>query len=64
MSKTTTKMTKWFILLVSNRGTFLSKFIVEKIMIYNSGHNEWEANLKGIELSRQLKSDTWGMSRE
>jgi hypothetical protein len=57
MSKTTTKMIKWFILLVSNRGTFWSKFLVEKIMICSSGHNEGEVNLKGIELSRQPKSD-------
>ncbi len=50
-------MTKmWFILLVSDKGTS-SKFLVEKFMICSIGHNEGEANLKGIELSRQPKSD-------
>jgi hypothetical protein len=55
MSKTMTKM--WFILLVSDKGTFWSKFLVEKFMICSTRHNEGEVNLKGIELSRQPKSD-------
>ncbi len=37
----------WFILLVSDKGTFWSKFLVEKFMICSTRHNEGEANLKG-----------------